>query len=104
MPRAINDEIADACADLFHVYHVQITSDVGYHPLGRDKPAAGYVMLGATVGAEPREGEQLPDESVPPFETDHPTLEGQRVRWMHSDTDAPRNGFWKLSFVGLHPK
>ena len=101
-PVAMNDAIADACSGLFEVYHVEINSAVNYLPLGRDKPAAGHVILTATVGALPRDGEQLPDEAVPPFETDHPTLPGQRVKWQHSDTT--QHGMWKLTFVGLHPK
>lgn len=102
MKKAINDEIADACAPFFLVFEVEITTTVPYRPHDRLEPGAGRVEASARVSVEPRVGvDRLPDEPIEPFETDHPTLSGQRVRWIH---DATYSEGTVLLFNGRAPR
>lgn len=100
MPNAINDEIANACADLFAVHMVEISATTIYNET-TNPPTPGHAILSARVEVEPRLGDQFQDEAVDPVETQHPTIAGQRIKWQHSDTTT-EGVLWVLTFVGLH--
>ncbi len=101
--KAINDDIANACASAFFVHEVVITTTVPYRPHNRELPGGGRVETLAHVQVAPRDLDRLPDEPVEPFETQHPAMPDQRVRWIHGEATETRPGWWTLTLVGVRP-